>query len=89
MWALAFANASLSLLILPLAGATICPSYGDVENELGTRLSPTSSISNSTASAPRWSLYGAPSPAFVINVASEGDVSTTVRYEPFIYDQRS
>lgn len=87
MWALAFANASLSLLILPLAAATVCPSYQDVRSELGTRLSPGSSISNSTASAPRWSLYGAPSPAFVINVASEGDVSTTVRYEPSVYDQ--
>ena len=88
MWALAFAYALLSLLFLPLAGASICPSYGDVKRELGTRLSPRSSISNTTINAPRWSLYAAPNPAFVIHVVSESDVAITVRYEPYpIYDR--
>lgn len=83
MWALAFANASLSLLLLPLAGAMLCPSYGDVKNELGTRLSPSTSISNTNTNAPRWSLYSAPSPSFVVAVTSESDVAITVRYKPY------
>ena len=82
MWTLAFANVLPSLFFLPLAGATMCPSYGDVEKELGTKLSPGSSITNTNA--PRWSLYGAPSPAFVVNVNSESDVTTTVRYKPYV-----
>ncbi len=86
-WASAFAIAFLSLLLFPLAGAIICPSYGEVKHELGRRLSPSSSIHNTTTSAPRWSLYGAPSPAFVVNVASESDVAVTVGHDPYIsYD---
>ena len=84
MWALASMNVVLSLLLSPLAGATTCPTYGDVDNQLGKNLSPGSSISNTTTDAPRWSLYGAPSPAFVINVASESDVATTVRSNFYI-----
>ena len=87
MWALAFGNALLSLLLFPQASAIMCPSYGDVENELGMKLSPGSSISKNTTNAPRWSLYRAPSPAFVVHVASESDVATSVRHEPHIpYD---
>ena len=87
MWALPFGHALLSLLLFPLASATMCPSYGDVESELGMKLSPGSSISKNTTNVPRWSLYRAPSPAFVVNVASESDVAISVRHEPYIsYD---
>lgn len=78
MRALAFANADLHLLLSGLASATTCPSSSDVKIKLGKRLSPGSSISDSIASAPRWSLYGAPAPAIIVTVAAQSDVALTV-----------
>lgn len=84
IWASASVVAVQSLLHLPLALAATCPNHGAVEAELGKNLTPGSSIDNSTANTPRWGLYGAPRPAFVINVASEIDVATTVRSKLYI-----
>ena len=75
---LAYAQALLSLLLLPPVGATICPSDGIVQAELIKRLSRGSSLENSTIHAPRWSLYAAPTPRYVVNVAAESDVAITV-----------
>lgn len=83
MWALVFENAFLSLFFFPWASAIVCPTYGNVVNELGMKLSPGSSISNNATSASRWSLYRAPTPSFVVHVASESDVATSVRHEPY------
>lgn len=68
------------VLVLRLSSSTaaVCPIYGDVESELGRKLSPSSSIDNTTINAPHWSLYRAPKPAFVVNVASEIGVAMTV-----------
>ena len=78
LWTLTlFAHIVLSILILPLASASLCPST-KIETQLGKSLSPGSTITNSTINAPRWSLYGAPTPALVINVATEADVAATV-----------
>ena len=66
------------LLYLPLIATALCPTYTDVKEQLGRSLSPGSSISNSSTNAPRWSTYAAPSPVFVIAVALESDVATTV-----------
>ena len=63
----------------PLAGAATCPKYAEVVAQLGKSLSSGSTIDKTTSSAPRWSLYGAPDPAFAVNVASENDVAVTVR----------
>ena len=83
MWVLAaLTNTVLSLLLSPPAtlasGTAPCPSYGDVQNQLGKRLSPGTYISTNNSDAPRWSLYGAPTPAFIVNVASESDIATIV-----------
>ncbi|KAL8911958.1 MAG: hypothetical protein Q9171_002934 [Xanthocarpia ochracea] len=51
-----------------------------VQKDLGKSLSRGSSISSVTSDAPRWSLYAAPKPALVVNVDSERDVATVVRY---------
>ena len=75
----ALAAVALMLALSIVANAGSCPSLEDVENELGKNLTPGSTISTSTKGAPRWSLYGAPIPAFVVNVSSETDVATTVR----------
>ncbi|KAL8792451.1 MAG: hypothetical protein Q9195_004984 [Heterodermia aff. obscurata] len=69
------------LPFLPIiANAGWCPSLKDVENQLGKHLTPGSTISTSTNGVPRWSLYGAPNPAFIVNVFSEIDVATTIHY---------
>ena len=86
---LVLANTLLFLTQSPLAGSTICPSYGDLKDELGMKLSPSSSVTNTLTDAPRWSLYDAPVPAWIINVASERDVATTVRHELYILQGRS
>ena len=79
MWGMTlFANAALSTLWLPVAGAAVCPNSENIETQLGKSLSPGSTISNTTLTAPRWSLYAAPTPAYVVNVAAEKDVATTV-----------
>ena len=72
-------NVALLSILSIAANAASCPSLVDLENELGIHLTPGSTISTSTKGAPRWSLYGAPNPAFVVNVSSEIDVATTVR----------
>ncbi len=83
MFTFAFVHVVLSLLLPPFAHTTAtCPEYGVLVSQLGRRLSPGSSVSSTTINAPRWSLYGAPDPAFVVNVASESDVATTVRSGP-------
>ena len=73
-----FVKVAISTLGLPFTGAAVCPSSHDIETHLGKALSEGSTISNSTLSAPRWSLYAAPTPAFIVNIAAEKDVATTV-----------
>lgn len=75
MWYFIFLTSTvLSQLLLPLANAAACPGLSN----LGRSLSPGTSISNTTIDALRWSEYGAPSPAYVINVIAEKDVTTIV-----------
>ena len=82
MWTLTlFAHIVLSILTLPFASASPCP-FAKIETQLGKSLSPGSTITNTTINAPRWSLYGAPTPALVVNVAIEADVATTVCFPP-------
>ena len=76
MRTVALANA---LLLSTLTSAAICPSISTVKNELGKQLSSSTSISNSAATAPRWSLYAAPAPAFVVTVGAESDVARIVQ----------
>lgn len=79
MLALSWTHAALSLFaILTQCIASTCPTVSEVQDDLGGMLSPGSSISNNFTDAPRWSLYGAPTPAFIVNVGSENDVATTV-----------
>ncbi|KAI4243078.1 MAG: hypothetical protein L6R42_010847, partial [Xanthoria sp. 1 TBL-2021] len=77
---LVLAQVALLLASIPQSFAVTCPTLSEVKNDLGSTLSPGSSISTSAGDAPRWSLYGAPHPAFVVNVSSESDVAPTVRY---------
>ncbi|KAI4228091.1 MAG: hypothetical protein LQ349_006606 [Xanthoria aureola] len=72
--------AALLLTSLPQSIAVTCPTLSDLEHDLGSTLSKGSSISATAGDAPRWSLYGAPKPAFVVNVSAESDVVSTVRY---------
>ena len=82
MWTLTlFAHIVLSIFTLPLASASLCP-LANIEAQLGKSLSPGSTITNTTINAPRWSLYAAPTPALVVNVATEADVATTVCFPP-------
>ncbi|KAL8947958.1 MAG: hypothetical protein Q9222_005805 [Ikaeria aurantiellina] len=75
-----FLHAAWALAISSTSNAAACPTFSSINRELGQRLTPGSSISNNTAGAPRWSLYHAPKPAFVVNVQAEEDVAATVRY---------
>ena len=75
---LVFTHALLSSLLLPSVVTSTCPDYSNVETEVIKHLSPGSTVDNSTVHAERWSLYAAPNPRFVINVASESDVATIV-----------
>lgn len=68
-------------IVFPAGLASRCPSANELNDNLGKRLSLGSSITNHTASAPRWSLYHAPRPAIVVNVALESDVASTVNFE--------
>ncbi|KAI4269345.1 MAG: hypothetical protein LQ337_007335 [Flavoplaca oasis] len=77
---LVFAHAALLLTSIPQSFAATCPTLSEVKKDLGSKLSQGSSISASDADAPRWSLYRAPNPAFVVNVSSENDVAPVVRY---------
>lgn len=79
MWcSILLTNTLLSQLLLPLVNAAACPGLTNLHNRLGESLSPGTSISNTIVDAPRWSEYGAPSPAYVINVTTEKDVTTIV-----------
>lgn len=73
---------AVALILYPffshLVEAATCPNQNVITNQLGKQLSAGSSISTASTDAPRWSLYGAPSPAYVVNVASEGDVAVIV-----------
>ena len=73
------APAAWLLTSLPQSIAVTCPTLSDLEHDLGSTLSKGSSISASASDAPRWSLYGAPNPAFIVNVSAESDVVSTVR----------
>lgn len=75
---LVFAHAALLLTSIPQSFAATCPTLSEVKKDLGSKLSQGSSISASDADAPRWSLYRAPNPAFVVNVSSENDVAPVV-----------
>ena len=76
----AFTYISMLTALYPVlvTGVTACPTSAEIEDVLGKQLSPGSSISNSSLAAPRWDLYSAPVPAFVVQIALERDVATTV-----------
>ena len=81
--ALTYMSTLTALYPIPVTGATTCPTSADIEEALGKQLSPGSSISNSSLYAPRWDLYSAPAPAYVVQIASEQDVATTVRFQHY------
>ncbi|KAL8765972.1 MAG: hypothetical protein Q9209_007119 [Squamulea sp. 1 TL-2023] len=76
----ALIHAAVLLSSLSQSVAIACPTLREIKKDLGRALSQGSSISSNASDAPRWSLYRAPTPAFVVNVGSENDVATTVRY---------
>ncbi|KAL8805831.1 MAG: hypothetical protein Q9182_001743 [Xanthomendoza sp. 2 TL-2023] len=80
MLALVLTQALSLLASVPPSLAVACPRINDVQNDLGMKLSPGSSVSSNASDAPRWSLYRPPSPAFIVNVKTERDVAATVRY---------
>lgn len=55
-------------------------SLREVRRELGPRLSRSALISGNEANYPRWSQYEAPRAGVIVDVATEEDVATTVRY---------
>lgn len=71
----------LFLVSIAKSFAAPCPSLDEVKEELGRTLSRGSTIKDSTVGVRRWSLYNAPNPTFVVSVAEESDVATTV-YPP-------
>ena len=68
----------LSLLLFACSIVASCPSYLEVKSNLSKLLSDGSSVESTTVHAPRWSQYKAPNAAYLVNVASENDVSVTV-----------
>ncbi|KAF1815935.1 FAD binding domain-containing protein [Eremomyces bilateralis CBS 781.70] len=67
-----------SLLLLPvIIFAGKCP---DLAGDLKQKLSSGVTIESNDPTVTRWSEYGAPKPAFVVNVAAEKDVAATVKY---------
>ncbi|KAK2740307.1 hypothetical protein FQN57_006187 [Myotisia sp. PD_48] len=69
---------NMLLYVLILSGI-ICNVLAIRVNTTGLlqRLSSGASIDNNNSNAPRWSLYGAPNPGAVVNVATEQDVLET------------
>lgn len=63
----------LALLNSSAAGQITSPGA-----RLQSLLSHNASIAYNTTGAPRWSEFDAPSPGFVVNVATENDVQVTV-----------
>lgn len=63
----------LSHLVVSVAAAS------DLVRDLSHLLSNRSSISTNASTAPRWSDFGAPRPAYVVHVGEELDVAKTVR----------
>jgi hypothetical protein len=51
---------------------------GDILTDLPTILSDRASVTANVLSSPRWSDYQAPHPGYIVNVAEELDVATTV-----------
>ena len=72
------AHAASFLTSTPQSFAATCPTLNETKKDLGSTLSRGSSISASAGDAPRWSLYRAPNPTFVVNVSSENDVAPIV-----------
>ncbi|KAL9003415.1 MAG: hypothetical protein Q9188_003720 [Gyalolechia gomerana] len=62
-----------------MGGEGMTKEFTDLQRGLGVTLSPGSSISSNFTVAPRWSLYRAPAPKFIVDVHSEEDVGATVR----------
>lgn len=78
---LTYTSTLTALYLIIVTAATICPTKANIENVLGKQLSPGSIISNSSSAAPRWDLYSAPAPAYVVTVSEERDVATTVCFQ--------